>query len=155
MKRLFYVYRKVIFNIPFSKAKCLLSKAPLCEECFGYSIHWPMVGNISLWLSTAEGTMTFYCVAHRLQILESPTSDSRFFYVCRKVIFNMLFSKAERLPNEAPPKRSASLWRVFWLSNTLPNDDAELALWLFSAGYSATAIKPLSYSKWKKVRLEE
>ena len=61
-----------------------------------------MVGNISLWLSTAEGTMTFYCVAHRLQILESPTSDSRFFYVCRKVIFNMLFSKAERLPNEAP-----------------------------------------------------
>ena len=36
-----------------------------------------MVGNISLWLSTAVGTTTL----RRLKIVESPTSDSRFFSV--------------------------------------------------------------------------
>jgi len=30
----------------------------------------------AMWLSTAVGTTTFYCVAHRLQIQESPTRKS-------------------------------------------------------------------------------
>ena len=33
----------------------------------------------AMWLSTAVGTTTFYCVAHRLQIQASPTQKSRAF----------------------------------------------------------------------------
>ena len=80
MKRLFYVYRKVIFNISFSKASRLLSEAPLCEQCFGYSIHWPMIGNICY--------VTLHRCGHhdinRRQIVQSPTRNSRAFLRLQK-----------------------------------------------------------------------
>ena len=38
----------------------------------------------AMWLSTAVGTTTFYCVAHRLQIVESPNLTIRAFLRLQK-----------------------------------------------------------------------
>ncbi|MFQ3179543.1 MAG: hypothetical protein ACI9H9_002713 [Pseudoalteromonas tetraodonis] len=54
------------------------TKQPEGEPCTRSPRHKDSVA-FAMWLSTAVGTTTFYCVAHRLQIQASPTQKSRAF----------------------------------------------------------------------------
>ena len=94
MKRLFYVCRKVIFSIPFSKASRLLSEAPLCGQCFGSPPLWTP--------------------RHYAGFKYNKAQFTNFFYVYRKVIFSISFSKAKRLLSEAPLCEACFGFSIHW-----------------------------------------